>query len=145
MPATRKMELKALCALIGRPVRIGAYESIDEIKLESDKASLRVIVHVITENHRELTIAQRGVRLMGWTRNESGPWNCEGVFTIWDEEFAPVIHIKRGRVMTPEQVRVQIDFERMCYRPGTPSQPLDNYDRVLRGDGHNSKKMDKHW
>lgn len=150
MASDHKVALRELSSRISRPVRIGMYESVVEIVMEDDRCYLRTECYDVHESRRETRIKSQGTRLYAWSRSKSGPWDCLGVVTVWDESFVPVVHLNRGKCLSFAEWRDQLNYERDCHRPGTPRHPLDNFDRVFDGldcgiGSLNTKKMEKHW
>jgi hypothetical protein len=151
-----KEEVRALSALIRRPVRVGMYETVLNVWMDDDKASMRTECYDVVETHRELRINRRGIRLYGWTRPKGdfiatlGRWDCQGYMTRWEDDFTPVIMHKVGKIFTFSEWREQVTFERDCHRPGASRFPVDSYQRVLDGDDYgagtyNPPKMQNHW
>lgn len=157
MAESTKVDLRRLSAQIRRPVRIGMYESVLEIDVGDESATMKTECYDVRETHRELRIVRKGIRLYGWKKPEGDfiatqvrPWIPQGYVTVWDESFVPVIQHKQGKMYTFAEWREQVTFERDCYRPGASRFPIDSYQRVLEGSdcgegSYNPPKMDKHW
>lgn len=139
---TQSPELTAVLDAVGVPFALRAGERLLAAKLTDDSAVISIEYQVVTETSREWRISARGTRMLAWT-NRHGRWEFLGTFSNPDPEFVPEVHIKYGNIVTPREARQQLEWERLCYRPGTDQTPLDNYDRTL--EGLTTDRMERHW
>jgi hypothetical protein len=135
-------EVAEVIAVVGVPFALKPHEKLIGAKLTDTTAVISLEILVVTETTREWKISAKGVRMMVWQKADS-VWSYTGTFTTWDEDFKPEIHVRVGRIVTPQEAREAMDWDRLCYRPGSDRSPLDNYGRVLSGS--TTPKMERHW
>lgn len=142
MPITIKARAE-LEQTIGQSLPLKPWESIEKVVIEADEVKVLMNIADVQETAREVRLKRAGKRLIVWKRTANPlVWRISDDETFWVES-TPVVHVKYGQRRTPEQEADQREYEKMCYRPGTASTPLDNYDRVVAG--HTTDKMDRYW
>ena len=151
METTQHQMLAQLATITGHKYQLLAYEQVIDFKVTDESVALTVRVHRVTETNRELRFTHTGMKMLAW-RLIDNTWQqvlfptgagMRGSLIMWDESAAPIVHLKYGEARTPAEVTAKREYERMCYRPGTDTQPLDNYDRVLAGC--TPAKMERYW
>lgn len=127
-----------------------AFDTVEQVKLEDDKAVMKVETFSFDDTTHEYRFKRRGVRMIGYQRvdvnmgDRTVPgWVKVADMTIWDDSFVPFVQAKHGRSVSPREYAEQKQWERDCYRPGTDRQPLDNYSRVLAGP--TTPAMERYW
>ena len=66
------------------------------------------------------------------------PYLMEGYGDLQD-----IVAKYNGR--TPDEHRAKLLFEAECYRPGTDTSPMDNFDRTAAYPSMATEPMRKHW
>lgn len=130
-------------ALTGTRVHLKRWEEIVQIRESENSIQLKIETYEVKELRREDRYENHGYRLIFFLKNPSGRWYVDFDETIWDEDFDPIIWDKRSNPKTAQELEDQREFEQLCYRPGTPQQPLDSYSRVW--SDKSTPKMERYW
>jgi hypothetical protein len=94
----------------------------------------------------KVTAAGTLVRTWEWVDTDSGGCYAEtDPYTVWDADFEPIyIPHHQRRVKTIAEYIEARERERMAYRVGTDSFPMDSFDRTFE-DFDGTKAMRQHW
>lgn len=143
--------------ILGFDLRLRMYETLDKVKLTDDEIVVTTTFYRVQELKRETRFTGCGTRAMQFKRVEhqlpSGipiyTWHKANEFSFMDPEFVPSTLATLRRVETPSEWNDQRQWEADCYRPGSESFPMDNYDRTLiQPQSDNEKSHDnmvRHW
>jgi hypothetical protein len=123
-------------------LRLKDWESIRMVAFKDDAVQMMIDTYEVKVMVREDRYERKGVRLLLIMSGPSG-WYIHSDDTIWDDDFEPFVYEKIGRRLTAEEFQERREWEKMCYRPGTPKTPLDSYDRVW--NDKSTPKMEKYW
>lgn len=128
----------------GLEVRLLQHEEVVRVVTQPTVAVVIVVTYEVRETARDLIFKRRGQKMMTWQLTDTGWQYMRKMEMIaWDQSYEPVIIVKYGRSNTPAEVRARRHYEQDCHRPGTATNPMDSYDRVL--DGVSTEKMSRYW
>lgn len=109
--------------LTGTIIRLQLFEAVSGLRIEDDLIVLKVDRAKSTERRRGFHVHQRGVSLHTWHKATDASWFRGETTTLWwstDELHA--------------EPRVRdVEWEQLCYRPGTDKSPMDGPVRVAQG------------
>lgn len=114
----------------GTSIRLGVLEEVADYKITDSKITVLVRRAEVESRRNGLVCKRTGVTLYTFTLTEVGTWKSESPFTCWDDDD-PVLHTSSTR--TEADRRASREWADLCYRPGTPADPMDNLDRKLQG------------
>jgi hypothetical protein len=126
-------------------VRLRDWESIKAYQVDDDVIRLVIDTYDVQVMVREDRYKAHGTRLLFYKKLPTGRWVVDTDSIIWDEDFVPYVYEKFGRRRTAEEFTEQREWEKMCYRPGSKSTPLDSYDRVTDPFIRSTDKMERHF
>lgn len=141
---TDLQQLAYVREVTGDPVRMRPFESLISMTTTETSISLVIEVHDFADGETQVKFTRRGSRMIGWSFTDEYTFptkTCD--FTIWDNTFQPYLLAKYGKCVTWATYRERIEFARDCYRPGTDTNPLDGYQRVL--EGATTSAMERYW
>lgn len=110
----------------GKIIRLGDFESVAGIKVEPARITLAVARAKATPTTGfGWRVVKRGTSLYTFTLDErTQVWSLADVFTTWRD-----VDELHGEAAAPHD----LEWEEMCYRPGTAKNPLDNFARRKQG------------
>lgn len=107
----------------GTNIRLGLLESVAAASITPTRISVSINRARVVSQRWKLQVTARGAEVHTWTLTASG-WITAPATAVWwstDEEH------------TSSTRQSDTEWERLCYRPGTPDFPLDNYERQAQG------------
>ena len=144
---TIRQQLADFCANYGLPkVYLRAYEEVAGFGIDSrGRAVVTIERWRVTETRTQLKYTAHGLIMRAWEIDPGdGDWRERRPMLTWDDDFEPHIVAKyNGR--TPDEHRAKLLFEAECYRPGTDTSPMDNFDRTAAYPSMATEPMRKHW
>ena len=129
-PACRKV-VAQIKRDYGFHVTLREHETIVSVTYRSNNVSVLIDTYKTQDCVRETRLIAHGRKLKSYNF-DGATWIVQAM-TIWDEDFVPVVQKHFNRNLTDAERADQREFEKLCYRPGTPQTPLDNYNRVWNG------------
>lgn len=127
-----------------RRLRLRDYETFTGFEIKDDRVNLIIETYDVKETAREDRFNKHGFRMIV-LQPVDGRWHVTFDVTSWDDDFVPFVHARWGRSVSPEEFEEQREWEKLCYRPGTKSTPLDSYDRILDPFCRSTDKMERHF
>lgn len=131
--------------LTGLTVRMLPYEEVLEIKTVGNTVAVLIQTYQYRERRADVEFTARGKRLVSLTHKTDGTWTHDQM-VVWEPDFVPFYQNTFGPGKTVGDWYAQRTRERMAYRPGTSTSPMDNSDRTHMHDGNYSPpRMRSHW
>lgn len=118
---------------VGYAFVLRPFERIISVRTEDGSAAVLLDKFEVKERARGWSISKHGKRLVAYARDENGYYKRTGQLDLWDEEFTPFDVLEYGSHRSVQEYIDRIWYERECYRPGTKTQPMDNYERACEG------------
>jgi hypothetical protein len=116
--------------LTGKTIRLGMFEEVGNSTITDERIVVLVHRAKVKESRGGFIITHRGSTLYEFTCNSLGAWIMGKPLTVWNEteEWHTAFP-----GLTPAENAARLEWEELCYRPGTDSFPMDNADRKRQG------------
>jgi hypothetical protein len=123
--------------------RLKPWETVRSFQITDKSIAVTIETYEVKILVREDRYERKGIRALMFDRTADGGWKLSMDYTAWDDNFESYVYEKFGRRKTVDEFHAQREWEKLCHRPGTPSNPLDSYSRVL--EGYTTDKMERHF
>lgn len=140
-----RARVERLRQITGKRVGLKEWESIQAYHEMDGVIMLAIETFDVKVLVREDRFLRKGKRMMVFNEGPHG-WYLDADMTAWDIDptWEPYVFEKGARRRdTAEESTARREWEKMCYRPGNSTNPLDSYDRVL--EGYTTDKMERHF
>lgn len=134
--------LRQIAAATGHQITLKAFERVTNFQVNEDLVTVVISVVDSRERPQGFEIRRIGDRIYGF-RLINNTWMGQPALTVWDENFVPQFVRTHGRSVDLKAWWDALWFARECYRPGTSSNPMDNYQRT--SDGAANEHMKTYW
>jgi hypothetical protein len=125
-----KNPLATIHRLTGRAIRLGVLEEVGKSEITEDRIAVLVNRVKYRETRHGIEVLKRGATVYEFTNTPDG-WKMSEPFTQW-WSIPDELHVARPG-LSPEEHAARVEWETLCYRPGTPNFPMDNAERRAQG------------
>ena len=122
-------ELAAIKQMTGIHIKLHQFETLQACLVMDSTVIILINTVKFRSSKGAYLITARGIKRVTIDRS-AGLWGTPTITVVWRDDHVPC-EIRSGMARTSEEEK--FEWEKLCYRPGTPANPRDSYAREQQG------------